>query len=105
MKWLLTLQSWVGGMWERDTGVLCRYPPPNQKGQKKERSLCAGAPERGQRGQQLKRALRAARINVNQLGPSREQQKTQGGEGSTWLSYSGGDPLLLCPPRVIFRSS
>lgn len=68
-------------MWERDRGVLCGCPP-NQKDHKTERSLCAGVPERGQ---QLQRALGAARINRSQPGPSWGQQELQGGEGSTRL--------------------
>jgi len=66
-------------------GVLCVSPPPNQKGQEKELSLCAEAPERRQ---QLQSALRAAGMDANQLDPSQEQQKLQGVEGSAWLSHS-----------------
>lgn len=56
MKWLLTLQSWEGCMWEKHTGVLCLCPPPNQKGQK-EQNHCAGVLEKGQ---ELQRAAGAA---------------------------------------------
>lgn len=44
------------------------------------------------RGQQLQGALRAVRMDANQLGPSWEQQKLQGGEESTSRSVE----ILCC---------
>lgn len=86
MKWLLTLQSWEGCMWEKHTGILCLCPPPNQKGQKKEQSHCAGMLERGEQLQRADGLMRTSSIlsrSTGKRGP---------------VLQGTGDPLLLCPP-------
>lgn len=49
-------------MWENHTGVLCLCPPPNQKGQKKEQSHCAGVVEREQQLQRADGSMRTSSI-------------------------------------------
>lgn len=93
VKWLLTLQSWEGCMWEKHRSLLLVSSSKSEEPEGAE-PLCRGAGE----GTAAAESCWCWWIDESQLNSLREHRE----EGTSELLQSTGDPLLLCPPGAAF---